>query len=390
MSNASVTRRDAVIVGGGIMGTSTAYHLARAGVTDVDRPGVRATSAAARRPSRSAASGPCSPTRRTSPWARGAWRRSAASTPRWVSTSACSRSATCSPSATPTTSPVSSRASPCRTRWACRSRLIGAAEARRLCPYLAEADVVAAVWSPGRRLRPTRRRRARLRRRRDRAGACRSAPRPRSTAIDASAGRSGPRPHRRRQLPHARPSSAPPAPGPARSGRWWASTCRSSRCAARSRSPRRSTPRPPRVPFTIDYSTTAYFHGAEDGGLLMGWADPLETPGFGRDVSTDWHQLLRAALAAVRPRGRRGADRQRLGRAVRDDPGLQRHHRRGRRRLPLPLRRRLLRSRLPPGPRRRASAVADLYLGRPPAVDVSAFTLERFAQPAVRTELGII
>ena len=28
-------RRDVVIVGGGIMGTSTAYHLARAGVTDV-------------------------------------------------------------------------------------------------------------------------------------------------------------------------------------------------------------------------------------------------------------------------------------------------------------------------------------------------------------------
>jgi sarcosine oxidase subunit beta len=29
------------------------------------------------------------------------------------------------------------------------SRLIGSAEAQRLCPYLAEADVAAAVWSPG-------------------------------------------------------------------------------------------------------------------------------------------------------------------------------------------------------------------------------------------------
>jgi sarcosine oxidase subunit beta len=35
-------------------------------------------------------------------------------------------------------------------------------------------------------------------------------------------------------------------------------------------------------------------------------------------------------------------------------------------------------------------SVKDLYLGRPTAVDVSAFTLERFAKPAVRTELGII
>jgi sarcosine oxidase subunit beta len=35
-------------------------------------------------------------------------------------------------------------------------------------------------------------------------------------------------------------------------------------------------------------------------------------------------------------------------------------------------------------------SVADLYLGRPPVVDVSAFAVERFTRPAVRTELGII
>ncbi len=34
--------------------------------------------------------------------------------------------------------------------------------------------------------------------------------------------------------------------------------------------------------------------------------------------------------------------------------------------------------------------VADLYLGRPTAVDVSAFALPRFTRPVVRTELGII
>ena len=35
-------------------------------------------------------------------------------------------------------------------------------------------------------------------------------------------------------------------------------------------------------------------------------------------------------------------------------------------------------------------SITDLYLRRDPAVDVSAFAVERFARPAVRTELGII
>lgn len=34
--------------------------------------------------------------------------------------------------------------------------------------------------------------------------------------------------------------------------------------------------------------------------------------------------------------------------------------------------------------------VRDLYLGRPPVVDVSAFALDRFSRAAARTELGII
>ncbi len=88
------------------------------------------------------------------------------------------------------------------------------------------------------------------------------------------------------------------------------------------------TPRPPRVPFTIDYSTTAYFHGSEDGGLLLGWADPQEGPGFGRDVSCRLARSVARGLAQVRPGGGRAAHRRRLGRSLRDDARLQRHHRR--------------------------------------------------------------
>src|SRR5205823_283456 len=61
-------------------------------------------------------------------------------------------------------------------------------------------------------------------------------------------------------------------------------------------------PRPPRVPVTIDYATTAYFHGNDDGsGLLLGIADEKAQVGFDVTVTTDWHDELRAALAMFAP-----------------------------------------------------------------------------------------
>ena len=61
-------------------------------------------------------------------------------------------------------------------------------------------------------------------------------------------------------------------------------------------------PRPPRVPFTIDYSTTAYFHCNDDGsGLLIGIAAKEQAVGFDTAVTTDWHDQLRAALAQFAP-----------------------------------------------------------------------------------------
>ncbi|WP_375423096.1 NAD(P)/FAD-dependent oxidoreductase [uncultured Friedmanniella sp.] len=149
------------------------------------------------------------------------------------------------------------------------------------------------------------------------------------------------------------------------------------------------TPPPGRVPFTIDYSTTAYFHGTEDGGLLMGWADPLQTPGFGREVSTDWHESLRAAVRTIAPGvadaplvsgwaglyemtpdcnaviGESDAGFRFLYAAGFSGHGF----------LQAPA---------------VGECVTDLYLRRRPVVDVSGFALERFGQPAVRTELAIV
>jgi sarcosine oxidase subunit beta len=143
------------------------------------------------------------------------------------------------------------------------------------------------------------------------------------------------------------------------------------------------------VPFTIDYSTTAYFHGTEEGGLLLGWADPRQAPGFTLDVDAGWHADLRSALAAFAPAladvelvggwaglyevtpdynamiGEADAGFRFLyacgfsGHGFLQSPAV-------------------------------GECVRDLYLGRPPAIDVSAFDAARFTRGAERTELAIV
>jgi sarcosine oxidase subunit beta len=44
---------------------------------------------------------------------------------------------------------------------------------------------------------------------------------------------------------------------------------------------------PDHIPMTIDFATGFYFH-REGAGLLMGMADPTETPGFKLDATEDW------------------------------------------------------------------------------------------------------
>ena len=150
-------------------------------------------------------------------------------------------------------------------------------------------------------------------------------------------------------------------------------------------------PRPPRVPFTIDYSTTAYFHGNDDGsGLLIGMADKRQQIGFDTTVTIDWHADLRAALAMFAPSladvvfadGWAGlyeitpdfnaligeADTQ--GFRFLYAAGFSGHG-------------------FLQGPAV-GEAVRDLYLRRKPDVDVSVFDVKRFSRAVERTELNII
>ncbi|MEU1185608.1 FAD-binding oxidoreductase [Streptomyces sp. NPDC005820] len=52
---------------------------------------------------------------------------------------------------------------------------------------------------------------------------------------------------------------------------------------------------PPDLPMTIDFSTTLYFH-AEGPGLLVGMSDPDERPGFATDTHDRWIPRLAAVL----------------------------------------------------------------------------------------------
>jgi sarcosine oxidase subunit beta len=57
----------------------------------------------------------------------------------------------------------------------------------------------------------------------------------------------------------------------------------------------------PVVPFTIDFATSFYFH-REGRGLLLGMSDPEQAPGFELDYSADWLPRLGEAMAARAPR----------------------------------------------------------------------------------------
>ncbi|WP_275465657.1 NAD(P)/FAD-dependent oxidoreductase [Streptomyces noursei] len=56
-------------------------------------------------------------------------------------------------------------------------------------------------------------------------------------------------------------------------------------------------PRPPRIPFTLDYASTLYFHNDGADGLLLGLSDPDQQPGYEREFSREWLTPFRAAAA---------------------------------------------------------------------------------------------
>ncbi|GAA1066801.1 MULTISPECIES: NAD(P)/FAD-dependent oxidoreductase [Streptomyces violaceusniger group] len=60
------------------------------------------------------------------------------------------------------------------------------------------------------------------------------------------------------------------------------------------------TPPAPRVPFTIDFSSTAYFHNSDDG-LLLGMADPDQEDGFDTTWTPEWLELFRTVARRRAP-----------------------------------------------------------------------------------------
>jgi sarcosine oxidase subunit beta len=144
----------------------------------------------------------------------------------------------------------------------------------------------------------------------------------------------------------------------------------------------------PRTPFTVDFATSLYFHG-EGRGLLLGMSDPHETPGFKLTESDAWLAGLGDAIERRAPAlaevglgaGWAGLyentpDHNAL---VGEADGVSRF---------------LYATGFSGhgflmGPAI-GEVMRDLYLGRPPVVDVRPLTAGRFAGAALRPELNIV
>lgn len=144
----------------------------------------------------------------------------------------------------------------------------------------------------------------------------------------------------------------------------------------------------PRTPFTIDFATSFYFH-CEGPGLLLGMSDPHETTGFKLSPSEDWLPGLAEAIGRRAPAladvglgaGWAGLyemtpDRNALvGEAEEVSRFLYATGFSGHGFLMGPA---------------VGEVVRDLYLGRTPVVDVSSLTATRFAGADLRPELNIV
>jgi sarcosine oxidase, subunit beta len=145
---------------------------------------------------------------------------------------------------------------------------------------------------------------------------------------------------------------------------------------------------PLELPMTIDFSTSLYFH-REGQGLLVGMSDPEEKPGFRLNRSDDWLPRLSSAMTRRAPRladygiasGWAG-----LYEVTPDHNGLIGET--------APAGRFLYATGFSGHGFLMAPAVGevvrDLYLGRRPAVDVTPLDTGRFAANGARPELNIV
>ncbi|MET7617225.1 FAD-binding oxidoreductase [Streptomyces sp. NPDC005408] len=63
----------------------------------------------------------------------------------------------------------------------------------------------------------------------------------------------------------------------------------------------RLSPAPPRIPFTLDFASTLYFHNDRADGLVLGLSDQRQEPGFGREFSREWLEPFREAARRRAP-----------------------------------------------------------------------------------------
>lgn len=145
---------------------------------------------------------------------------------------------------------------------------------------------------------------------------------------------------------------------------------------------------PPELPMTIDFSTSLYFH-REGQGLLIGMSDPEEKPGFSLSRSDDWLPRLSSAMTHRAPKlagygiasGWAG-----LYEVTPDHNGLIGET--------APAGRFLYATGFSGHGFLMAPAVGevirDIYLGRRPAVDVAPLDAGRFARSGARPELNIV
>lgn len=144
----------------------------------------------------------------------------------------------------------------------------------------------------------------------------------------------------------------------------------------------------PRTPFTIDFGTTFYFH-REGPGVLLGMSDPRETPGFKLNRSDAWlPDLARAMERRVPALMNAGIKSGWAGlyEVTPDNNALIGES--------AQVRRFLYATGFSGHGFLMGPAVGevlrDLYLERPPFIDVGGLSAERFAASATRPERNII
>jgi sarcosine oxidase subunit beta len=170
------------------------------------------------------------------------------------------------------------------------SRMIGPREARRLCPYVSTDGLVAAAYSPAD---------GHARPRLVVQGYARAAARAGVTFVTHTAVTGIDTAGDRVTRVHTDRGPVACAQAVCAAGAWSARIGAMAGVDLPVRPVRRQlafttplTPPAPRVPFTIDFASSAYFHNSDDG-LLFGLADPDEPDGFDTDWTPEWLGLFR-------------------------------------------------------------------------------------------------